>query len=553
MVSRSTARRALTAAVVAAAVASVGASTANAKVVTVTDNTAAEFSDPQATPSNTVVRTLAAGDGAVELARPLAEQFDAPLTAPWTSAAWAVGGAATVAGGSLLVDGASVNSGVPGGQGSSVQFTADLGTEPFRHAGFAADFNAPPWAIFSTGGGALPTGVYARTSDGDGVGLADIDELLTVTPGTHTYRIDWTATGFVYFVDGVQVASHAIPLVNAMPPAASDFNVGAGGVSIDSIALGSQKTGVFTSRKLDAGDARVTGLSFAPTNDLPATTAISYETRSADTLGGLDAATWSPLGASGTVASTPARFLQYRATLTTPNPAVTPRLDKVDVGFTVDDQAPAVTIQGVAVSGTGAKVTFSSDDASADVECALDGASFAACASPKELTGLTPGSHTIVVRATDGFDNVGSATKTFDVAQAPPAGSGTTPSPPGGTTPPPPAGPAPDRIAPTMLVIGRSMAVSAGGVAKLRVRCPRSEKSCAVAVKLKLGGKTVARKSLTLSGGSTRSFRLKLSKAARTALAARSRLTVTAVVAAEDAAGNRKTTTRRMTLRAPAV
>jgi hypothetical protein len=68
-------------------------------------------------------------------------------------------------------------------------------------------------------------------------------------------------------------------------------------------------------------------------------------------------------------------------------------------------------------------------------------------------------------------------------------------------------------------------------------------------VKLTVRGKRVARKTLALSGGATQTFRLRLSKAARNALAKRSRLAAKAVITAEDAAGNRRTTTRRVTLR----
>ncbi len=74
---------------------------------------------------------------------------------------------------------------------------------------------------------------------------------------------------------------------------ASDFVSGGGVVSVDSMVLSTHKTpGMFTSRTLDAGDARVTGLSVTATSAAPTGTAIAYETRTADTAAGLDAATW---------------------------------------------------------------------------------------------------------------------------------------------------------------------------------------------------------------------------------------------------------------------
>ena len=42
-----------------------------------------------------------------------------------------------------------------------------LRSRPFQHLGFATDFNAPLWAMFSTGdAGPCPSGLYARTNNG---------------------------------------------------------------------------------------------------------------------------------------------------------------------------------------------------------------------------------------------------------------------------------------------------------------------------------------------------------------------------------------------------
>ena len=538
MLSSTKARRTVTTAVVTAAVASIGATAAEAKVVTVSDDAAAEFA--QGTLTDTVVRA----PGSVELARTLEEQFDGTaLPAGWAQTPWAAGGAATSGAGALTVDGARVMSTVLAGPGDSVQFTADLGDGGFRHVGFAASFEDQPWAIFSTGGGALATGLYARTFGP----LAATNTPVTATPGPHLYRIDWTATDFVFFVDGVEVARHVIATHAAtlpqMPVGASDFEIGGGGVSIDSIALNKHKTpGTYVSRKLDAGDARVTGLTVAATSDAPAGTTLGVEARTADTADGLDAAAWAPLGAGGAVANAK-RFAQYRAQMSTTATAATPVVSKVDAAFTVDDQAPAVTIDGVTVNGTTAKVAFRQDDAAAKVECALDGGAFASCASPAELSGLAVGSHTIVVRATDVVGNVGSATRTFAVA-APNGGSGGS----GGAPQPGGGGSASDATEPKVLVLGRSLSVSSRGVTKLKIRCPRAETTCAVTVKLKLAGKRIARKTLTMSGGSVKTFRLQLSQSARQKLATRSQIKVSAVVVAVDAAGNRYATTRRVTL-----
>ena len=50
-------------------------------------------------------------------------------------------------------------------------------------------------------------------------------------------------------------------------------------------------------------------------------------------------------------------------------------------------------------------ITFSSDDAAATFQCSLDNAAYAACSSPRHLTGLTAGPHTFRVRAVDAARN----------------------------------------------------------------------------------------------------------------------------------------------------
>ena len=63
-----------------------------------------------------------------------------------------------------------------------------------------------------------------------------------------------------------------------------------------------------------------------------------------------------------------------------------------------------------------ANVTFSATDSNAlTVTCNVDGAGFSPCASPLALSGLTHGSHTVVVRATDPAGNSVDASRTFFV------------------------------------------------------------------------------------------------------------------------------------------
>ncbi|MCE9672523.1 Ig-like domain-containing protein [Myxococcus stipitatus] len=68
---------------------------------------------------------------------------------------------------------------------------------------------------------------------------------------------------------------------------------------------------------------------------------------------------------------------------------------------------PALTRQ------TSASFTFASDEAPVSYECSLDGATFAACDNPTELTGLADGEHTFAVRAIDSDDNVDPTPATY--------------------------------------------------------------------------------------------------------------------------------------------
>lgn len=98
-------------------------------------------------------------------------------------------------------------------------------------------------------------------------------------------------------------------------------------------------------------------------------------------------------------------------------------------------------------------------------------------------------------------------------------------------------------------IAARRAKVDRTGRARMRLRCPAGTNgSCRGRLALKHRRKTVGRASLRLSPGRTRTVKVKLSRAARRKLARKGRLLARARVAAEDAIGQNKTTSRRVTL-----
>ena len=80
---------------------------------------------------------------------------------------------------------------------------------------------------------------------------------------------------------------------------------------------------------------------------------------------------------------------------------------------TTIDSGPSGTVQS-----SSASFSFSSSESGSNFECRLDSGSWGACTSPKEYTGLSNGSHTFEVRATDSAGNTDStpASRTWTVS-----------------------------------------------------------------------------------------------------------------------------------------
>ncbi|HEX2411260.1 MAG TPA: hypothetical protein VHJ39_08840, partial [Solirubrobacteraceae bacterium] len=285
--------------------------------------------------------------------------------------------------------------------------------------------------------------------------------------------------------------------------------------------LRTKTTGTYTSKVFDAGDARVTGITFTPQAQPPGT--VTYETRSSS-----NGTTWSAWGAPN--ATPPARYFQYRAALTTTDVNTTPRLTGATVNFALDTTAPTTSIGAITVNGSTAKVPFSSNDASARFECSLDGGAYKSCSSPAEYRSLKAGSHSVSVRAKDAYGNLGAAaSKQFSVA-APQGGGGAA------------------DITKPKIALPREADVTSKGKIRMLLQCPDTEQLCTVGLRVMWKGKKVASKGKTIDGGDSAYVTPKLSRAAKKKLAKAGKLKVVVKLTVTDAAGNVKKSSKSVWL-----
>jgi hypothetical protein len=455
--------------------------------------------------------------GTVRL-RPATEGFDGTgLPSNLTAVQWSPPyGTAGAGGGTLAVDGARVQGPTTYAPSQALEFTASFSGAPAEHVGFGVTLEDGPWALISTGAGG---GLGASTSAAPGA-TPTFDPIAVPDPaGENTYRIEWSPTDVRYYVyvGGVEllVASRPVAISSQMRPIVSDYTADGRPVTVDQLALMLFATsGTYESNVKDAGDPRAVWGTLSSVLDTPAGTAVALQTRSGNTA--IPDASWSgyqSLGAGGAVTSPSARYIQYRALLSTADERVTPSLERVDLIYDVDRTGPNIEPGGVRVRGTTSKVSFTTKALDvARFECALDGRAFAACTSPKAFRHLAAGRHRASLRAIDRVGNVGPAvTIRFSVA--------------------------------------RSLRVSKRGTVVMRVSCPAKFHRCKVTQRLRNGRKTVASRTVSVKGGRARAVTLQLNMAARTLVRRRGSLDVTGVATATGATGRRWTKTMAITLR----
>jgi hypothetical protein len=219
--------------------------------------------------------------------------------------------------------------------------------------------------------------------------------------------------------------------------------------------------------------------------------------------------------------------------------------------------APETTITAFTQTGHAAHAEFTADVPDSSFECRLDGGAFGACVSPRDYAGLASGQHTFEVRAIEpsGTPDPTPAARAFTVlSDTPPTGE----TPPGGGE----SGGAKaktgqganggsDRAAPRIRVTTRRARMTAGGSVSIRATCPPDEVRCSVRLRLRLGRTYVGSRSLVMTGGQTRSFRIRLRRVARLRLVNDRSLRMTAVTFARDEAGNDATARTAVRLLAP--
>jgi hypothetical protein len=336
--------RLITTAIAAVAAMAIGPAGALAAPATFTDD---DFAG--GTGANTVVSS-----GAVQLARgTVTEPFDgtsSSLPTGWTATPWAMGGTATLVGGTLEISGARVNSArtfstAPGTQ--VLQFEARFAGTVGQHVGFG-DVSTGPFAIISTSCPATPGGDHlcARTL---GPGGSSENEIAGFVAGAlHTYRIEWSAGSVKYYVDDILAFTQNVAVPSPQPVVMSDFDIDTATLRIDSLSQNLFLTpGSLVSRVFDAGSVYGTWGAMTAQSTVPTGTGLILETRSSN-----DASSWSdfqPLGPGGAIQSPVARYIQYRATLTAADNSLTPSLDSVTMGYEVKPPATG----GGSSGGTG--------------------------------------------------------------------------------------------------------------------------------------------------------------------------------------------------------
>src|SRR4051794_1270932 len=191
------------------------------------------------------------------------------------------------------------------------------------------------------------------------------------------------------------------------------FATNAVGTNGPSAAVGVTVDTVAPATSIDSGPAD-------PSNATSATFSFSSDESSAGYECRLDDAAFGPCSSPAAVSglSDGSHTFAVRAVDRAGNPDATPATRT----WTVDTAAPDTTITSGpsgTVASTQATFAFAAPETGATFECRLDGGAYAQCASPHTVTGLSPGTHVLAVRAVDSAGNrdASPATRTWQSQQ----------------------------------------------------------------------------------------------------------------------------------------
>ena len=278
--------------------------------------------------------TLTGADGEVQLQPAVAEEFEGSLPAAWEVAPWFPDGTAAVTGGALTVDGAGARTTDFYDGPRTLEFVAAFEPVNDQGAGLSRDLGDFPSAAFTTGGAGQPIRLYAWSGAGAST------ETLTPLPAVrlhdpHRFRIEWSPATVRFFVDGTLVATHSVSIGASLRPVVSDYRPFGAGVRAEWLRQGTYATaGTFTSRVLDGGPGTASWQTLTAQTTVPSGTTLAFDTRSGSTPqpdGGWSG--WQALGGGGAIGSPAARYIQYRARMTSATGAATPTLRRAELRF----------------------------------------------------------------------------------------------------------------------------------------------------------------------------------------------------------------------------
>ncbi len=203
------------------------------------------------------------------------------------------------------------------------------------------------WMFFSTRGTGNQQVPVIKTSLRSAAG-SSVDVPTSTTFGEwHVFRIVWVGSTVTYYVDDVMVDQRTNVSIT-LPQRVAFYKTGGSDSPffVDWVRVTPYTTSsaAYESRVLDAGTPASPWTALDWAGSTPDTTTVTFETRTGETA--VPDTTWSAWSApAGDDVTSPAgRYLQYRAVMSSTDPAVSPVIDEVSVAYTYPDvTAPTVT------------------------------------------------------------------------------------------------------------------------------------------------------------------------------------------------------------------